>query len=50
MDPLRLDLHERIERLEAALVSIGIINASGPHPDPEIDKVIREVAHEQREA
>lgn len=33
-----------IERLRAALVSIGILNASGGHYDIEIDKVIREAA------
>lgn len=31
-----------IERLRACLVSIGILNASGGHYDPDIDKVIRE--------
>ncbi|MCA1831188.1 MAG: hypothetical protein LC750_00310 [Actinobacteria bacterium] len=33
-----------VERAQAAIVSIGILNASGAHPDPEIDKVIREYA------
>ena len=37
-------LLREIERLRAALVSIGILNASLWHPDPDIDKVIREVA------
>lgn len=35
---------DEIERLLAALVSIGILNASGGRPDPEIDKIVREVA------
>lgn len=37
-----------IVRLQAALVSIGILNASGDHYDPEIDKVIREIAPPQQ--
>lgn len=35
---------DRVERFAAALVSIGILNASGPHPDPEIDRTIRDAA------
>lgn len=35
---------DRVEQLGAALVSIGILNASGAHPDTEIDRAIREVA------
>lgn len=34
----------RVERFAAALVSIGILNASGPNFDPEIDRAIREAA------
>lgn len=41
---LYVETYAENERLRAKLVSIGILNASGPHPDPEIDKVIREVA------
>ena len=33
-----------IERLRAALISIGILNASGKNYDPEIDKIIRSIA------
>lgn len=36
--------HIEIERLLAALVRIGILNASGKHPDPEIDQAIRDAA------
>lgn len=36
--------NNKVKRLQAALVCIGILNASGKHYDPEIDKAIREVA------
>lgn len=41
----RSDLEDRITRLRAALTCIGILNASGGHPDPEIDKTVREAAN-----
>lgn len=41
---------DEIEQLQAVLVRIGIINASGGRYDPEIDRVIRECADEQRES
>lgn len=36
------DLKADNVKLRAALVCIGILNASGGRPDPEIDRVIRE--------
>lgn len=33
---------DQFTRMQAALVRIGILNASGAHPDPEIDQAIRD--------
>lgn len=48
-EALRAEAADKIVRLEAALVQIGILNASGGHFDIEIDRAIREAAEQAGE-